>query len=214
MVGIPLTRPDYHAGFRGQVVGAIEAAISEVPGAEVDVILSPFTKEQELEGIIEATNFLAEKCVAEGYDFLWIVEADVEVPKVALYRLLRVRADVALGIYPTHQEGALRMMAGHFEVDPEHVKPIVRSDVDALTLRNNVFRGMVWAGVGCALISRRVLESLRFVYDYEEYGQKAGVHDQLFLFEAQLRGFRVLLHGGVLCGHLPEWPLHKAGGRQ
>jgi hypothetical protein len=29
------------------------------------------------------------------------------------------------------------------------------------------------------------------------------------LFESQRLGFKVLLHGDVLCGHLPEWPLRK-----
>ena len=68
---------------------------------------------------------------------------------------------------------------------------------------------MVWAGIGCALIRRRVFEGLRFVYDLREYRRKLGVHDQLFLFEAQRLGFKVMLHGDVVCGHLPEWPLKK-----
>ena len=56
---------------------------------------------------------------------------------------------------------------------------------------------------------RRVFESLRFVYSEHEFRLKVGVHDQLFLFEAQRLGFRVLLRGDVLCGHLPEWPLKE-----
>ena len=47
------------------------------------------------------------------------------------------------------------------------------------------------------------------MYDQREYERKVGVHDQLFLFEAQRLGFKVQLHGDVLCGHLPEWPLKK-----
>ena len=68
---------------------------------------------------------------------------------------------------------------------------------------------MVWAGIGCALIKRSVFEKIRFVYDPREYNWKVGVHDQLFLFEAQQLGFKVRLHGDVICGHLPEWPLQK-----
>ena len=209
MVGIPLTRPDYHADFRGQVVGAIEAAIAAVPGAEVDVVLSPSTHMQGLAGIVEATNFLARKCIAEGYDFLWIVEADLEVPRHALVRLLSDVSDISLGIYPVHQSD-LRLMAGYFQEEyVDRVKPRVQSVFDVEVLKGKVFEGMVWAGIGCALIRRRVFEKLRFVYDQREYGRKVGVHDQLFLFEAQRLGFRVLLRGDVLCGHLPEWPLKK-----
>ena len=210
MLGIPLTRPDYHADFRGRVVGAIEAAVAEVPGVEVDVVVSPATHMQGLAGVVEATNFLARKCVAEGYDFLWIVEADVEVPRHALIKLLSDVSDISLGVYPNHRPDGLRMMAGYFQEHPDRVKPDVHSVFGVEELRGKVFSGMVWAGIGCALISRRVLEQLRFVYNELEYRLKVGVHDQLFLFEAQQRfGFRVLLRGDVLCGHLTEWPLQK-----
>ena len=174
MVGIPLTRPGYHADFRGQVVGAIEAAIAEVPGAEAEIVVSPATHMQGLAGVVEASNFLAEKCVVEGYDFLWIVEADVEVPRHALVRLLSDVSDISLGIYPNHRPDGLRMMAGYFQEHADRVKPVVQSIFDVDQLRGKVFEGMVWAGIGCALIRRRVFESLRFVYSALEYRRKVG----------------------------------------
>ena len=207
MVGIPLTRPGYHGEFRGRVVGAIEAAVAEAPG--VDVVVSPATHMQGLAGVVEASNFLARKCVVEGYDFLWIVEADVEVPRHALVRLLSDVSDISLGIYPNHRPDELLMMAGYFQEHPDRVKPLVHSVFGVDQLRGKVFSEMVWAGIGCALIHRRVLEKLRFVWDEREYRRLVGVHDQLFLFRAQQLGFRVFLHGDVLCGHLPEWPLQK-----
>ena len=213
MVGIPVTSPSYHGEFRGRVVGAIEAALAEVPGVEAEVFVSPATDNEGLAGVVEASNFLAQKCVAEGYDFLWIVEADVEVPREALCRLLSVSCDISLGIYPNHRSDKLRMMAGYFEEIPDRVKPVVHSIFELEKLEGRVFRGMVWAGIGCALIHRRVFEKLRFVYDLREYERKVGVHDQLFLYEAQQRfGFSVLLHGDVVCGHLLEWPLQKLEG--
>jgi len=208
MVGIPLTRPNYHGNFRSQVVGAIEAAVAEA-NVEAKIVLSSPTVKQGAAGIVEATNFLVRACVVEGYDFLWIVEADVEVPRHALVRLLSDVSDISLGIYPNHRPDRLRMMAGFFQEHPDKVKPLVHSVFDVEKLRGKVFSGMVWAGIGCALISRRVFEKLQFVYDQNEYMRKVGVHDQLFLLEAQQLGFRVLLRGDVLCGHLPEWPLQK-----
>jgi len=208
MVGIPLTRPSYHAEFRNQVVRAIEAAVAEA-NVEAKIVLSSPTVKQGAAGIVEATNFLVRACVDEGYDFLWIVEADVEVPRHALVRLLSDVSDISLGIYPNHRPDRLRMMAGFFQEHPDKVKPLVHSVFDVEKLRGKVFSGMVWAGIGCALIRRRVFEKLQFVYDQNEYKRKVGVHDQLFLFEAQRLGFKVLLHGDVLCGHLPEWPLQK-----
>jgi hypothetical protein len=207
MVGIPLTNPSYHRNFRDKVVDSIEVALAEAD-VEHEIVVSHPTREQGLVGVVEATNSLVQKCLDEEWNRLWIVEADVEVPKHALVRLLFADGDINLGIYPNHRND-LRMMAGYFQECMDHIKPVVQSVFDVNQLRGKVFEGMVWAGIGCALISRRVFEKLRFVYDEVEYRRKVGVHDQLFLLEAQRLGYRVLLHGDVLCGHLPEWPLNR-----
>jgi len=188
-------------------VDAIEAALAECP-VEHEIVVTSRTVERGLRGVVEATNFLAEKAVAERWDYLWVVEADVEVPKHALRNLLQGDADINLGVYPNHRED-LRLMAGYFEEQNNCVQPVVHSVFDLEKLKGRIFTEMVWAGIGCALIRRRVFEGLRFVYDRREYRRKLGVHDQLFLFEAQRLGFRVFLHGDVVCGHLPEWPLQK-----
>jgi hypothetical protein len=206
MIGIPLTKPSYHGCFQNQVVEAIKASLV---GAKVDleIVISPSTKEKGLAGVVEATNSLVQKCLDEGWDRLWIVEADVEVPKHALKKLF-CEVDINLGIYPNHRPD-LRMMAGYFQERCDRVKTEVKSVFDFRKLEGQVFSGMVWAGIGCALIKRTVFEKIRFVYDLREYQRKVGVHDQLFLYEAQSLGFKVLLHGDVICGHLPKWPMKK-----
>ena len=207
LAGIPVTVPSFYSEYRQSVLGSIEAALHG-RSVEYHVCVTPKTEKQRGEGIVEATNFLAEKCVSEGYDFLWIVEADVEVPKHAFDRLLCFGADINLGIYPNHRD-QLHMMAGYFEEKLNSLKPLFHTVSNVKQLRGKVFESMVWAGIGCALISRRVLEGLRFVWDQHEFQRFVGVHDQLFLLYAQQLGFRVFLHGDVLCGHLPEWPLQK-----
>jgi len=206
MVGIPLTNPRYHRSFRDKIVNHIEASLAEAD-VKHEIVVSIPTREQGLAGVVEATNFLVQKCMDKDWDRLWIVEADVEVPKHALVRLL-CSGDINLGIYPNHRHD-LRMMAGYFEEHWDRVKPCVHSVFGVEQLRGKVFENMVWAGIGCALIHRRVLEEIRFVYDLPLYERKVGVHDQLFLLEAQRLGFKVLLHGDVVCGHLPEWSLQK-----
>jgi hypothetical protein len=62
------------------------------------------------------------------------------------------------------------------------------------------------AGTSCVLIRRCVFESgYRFKY-------KSNVTpDILFIFQIQRKGFVAKVHGDVLCGHLPEWPLSSRG---
>lgn len=67
-----------------------------------------------------------------------------------------------------------------------------------------ILSGWVFAGLSCTLIKRRVLEAgIHFKYE-------PGVgEDILFMFDVQSRGFVAKVHGGVMCGHLPEWPLQS-----
>ena len=89
------------------------------------IVLSPETGNQGLPRIVEATNFLVQKCLDENYSRLWIVEADVEVPKHSLVKLL-CDAYINLGIYPNHRPDELRMMAGYFQEYYNRVKPEVK----------------------------------------------------------------------------------------
>jgi SAM-dependent methyltransferase len=69
-------------------------------------------------------------------------------------------------------------------------------------VQGNILGGWVMAGTSCILFKRRVFEDgLRFRYDPHV------TPDILFMFDVQSRGFVAKVHGGVLCGHLPEWPL-------
>jgi hypothetical protein len=113
--------------FWNQVVEAIEVALVEVD-VDFEIVISPPTKEQGLAGVVEATNCLVQKCLDEGWDRLWIVEADVEVPKHALNKLL-CKTDINLGIYPNHRPD-LRMMAGYFQEHWDRFKPEVKSVFD------------------------------------------------------------------------------------
>jgi hypothetical protein len=87
MVGNPLTTTSFYGCFRDQIVEAIEVALVEAD-VDFEIVISPPTKEKVLAGVVEATNCLVQKCLDEGWDRLWIVEADVEVPKHALTKLL------------------------------------------------------------------------------------------------------------------------------
>uniref|UniRef100_A0A6M3XTQ3 Putative methyltransferase n=1 Tax=viral metagenome TaxID=1070528 RepID=A0A6M3XTQ3_9ZZZZ len=160
-------------------------------------------RQGNVRGIVDVTNNLIDKCITENWDYLWIVEGDVIVPPHALKTLLNSDVDIALGCYPYHTIPDL-VMAGFFYEENGIVKirNLLYEEVE-----ENVFEGMVFAGIGCALIKRSFLveSRLRFVCAPEKMG-----HDLEFLYNAQKLGYKVKLHGDVVCEHVPSYlPNHR-----
>ncbi len=198
LVGIPLTDPSYYAEYRERVVNAI---IQSIGDTSHEIYVPPSTTEKSRAGIIEATNTLVHRCLVGNFDYLWIVEGDVEVPYSAFRKLLSLDADVALGCYPFHDRTPEILMAGPFHGYPGIHSPFQIEKLSRDQLMGKVLEGFVWAGIGCALIKRRVFErGVRF---------RGYNHDLVFLWEVENKGFLARLHVDVVCGHLPEWPLEK-----
>jgi hypothetical protein len=60
------------------------------------------------------------------------------------------------------------------------------------------------AGTSCLLIRRRVFSGgCRFKF------RSNVTPDILFMFDVQRMGFVAKVHGDVLCGHLPQFPLER-----
>jgi hypothetical protein len=73
-------------------------------------------------------------------------------------------------------------------------------------VEGKILSGWVMAGTSCVLIKRRVFEGgYRFKFD------PSVTPDILFMYQVQRMGFVAKVHGDVLCGHLPEFPLADAG---
>jgi SAM-dependent methyltransferase len=170
-----------------QVVAALE-------GESYDVFVTGPTKEIELPGIVEAENVIVEKFLSGDYDYLWQVELDVQVPKDAFQRLLSLDVDVACGYVRRHTENAL--ICGFLDEDMR----VWYLPLNAV--KGQILSGWVMAGTSCILVKRRVFESgLRFRY------VRGVSSDIVFMYDLQSAGFTAKVHGDVLCGHLPQWPL-------
>ena len=197
LVGIPLTDPNFYRQYQEEVVAAIQR------NGPSQIFIPQEIREQNMKGAVEVTNSLIDKCIMENWDYLWIVEGDVVVPYHALETLRNSDVHIALGCYPYHTIPDL-IMAGFFYEEDQIVK--IRN-LHYEEVEGKVFEGMVFAGIGCALIKRSFLveSRLKFVYAPEKMG-----HDLCFLYEAQKLGYKVRLHGDVLCDHLPSYlPNHK-----
>jgi len=198
LIGFPsLGDNDRFAHYRPVTVKAAERSVGNA-GFFHEVFVSGSTRLPEMEGIVDRYNCVLQEALSKGCDFLWLLDLDVEVPEDAFEKLLGLGVDVALGYYPSHRDYN-RLIAGFLD-EKANVYYFPRQAV-----RNNILSSWVFAGTGCVLIKRRVLEAgLRFKYQ----PWKAGP-DMLFMVDVCTTGFSVKLHGEVACGHLPEWPLPK-----
>jgi len=177
------------------VLDAASQAVANVPGVSFSVYVTGPQSREGIEGIAAAQNELIDKCVGEGFDYLFLVQADVEVPPDGFQKLYGLGVDVAQGVVSGHEDKN-RLVCGFLD-EVKKVWYLPRSVVVG-----QVLSGWVFAGLSCTLIRRRVLEAgVRFRFE-------RGVgEDILFIYDVQSRGFVAKVHGGVMCGHLPQWPL-------
>jgi len=193
LVGIPSLRDnDRFRAYREDVLHHVEAALA---GVDYEVFVTGPTQTQDLPGIVEAQNELILRALEGDFSHLWLVQADVEVPVDAFGSLFSLNVDVAQGVVPRHDDRNA-LICGFMD-ESMKVWYLPRNAVEG-----QIVSGWVFAGLSCTLIRRRVLEAgIRFRYE-------RGVgEDILFMFEVQKAGFVAKVHGDVLCGHLPEWPL-------
>jgi SAM-dependent methyltransferase len=159
-----------------------------------EVFVTGPTQAIELAGIVEADNVLVDKFLSGDWDYLWLVELDVQVPSDAFQKLLSLDVDVACGYVRRHTESGL--ICGFLDEDMR----VWYLPLNAV--KGQILSGWVMAGTSCLLIKRRVFESgLHFRY------VRGVSSDIVFMFDLQSAGFTAKVHGDVLCGHLPQWPL-------
>ena len=166
-------------------------------GVSHDVFVSPPSRKGPWEGLVECQNVIVSKFLSGSYGFLWLVELDVQVPPYAFEKLRGLDVDIACGYVRRHSGDGL--ILGFLD---ENMRVWY---LPLNVVRGKVLSGWVMAGTSCLLFKRRVFESgCRFKF-------KPNVTpDILFMFDVQRAGFEAKVHGDVLCGHLPEFPLDQS----
>ena len=130
-----------------------------------------------------------------GHDYLWIVESDIIPPADALEKLLALNTDIASGAYIFRRGSPVLNVFRHI-----HGKVTPDETID----RFPEIRRPNWgkpvrcsgAGIGCLLVSRRVVEKVPFRVDPED------CHcDWVYTHDLLLTRLDYYAHLGVLCGH-------------
>ena len=202
LVSIPATLTN-HLQHREKVVDAIKAALGEVPYT-LDL---PDPNSLGWDFVMEAYNKVADRVVAEGFDYVLIVESDVIIPKNAFSHLLEQNVDVAVAVVPFHsypKNPALNDMykdivcAGIF-LDPDDVRPVTNGKLEEYRNKVVTFKdGRLVAGTGCILIKRCVFEQgIRFINNFS-----VASFDVYFWRDISKAGFSAAIDGYVVCEHL------------
>lgn len=140
-------------------------------------------------------NAARARVLAEGFDALFSVEADMIVPPDALDKLAQVDADIAYGLYCGRTSYIWLLMT---EVGAARGRSIVADEAVARGAWGKVIESK-GAGMGCTLIHRRALEQLTFRI---ERAQKLFADDWYLALDAQAAGLRQAHDTSVVCGHI------------
>jgi len=202
LVGVPCPKDDKYRGWASEVVAAAEASLTEA-GVDFETYVTPCLTGERWKSVVDAYDLIFDRFLAGHYEYLWICEADNPPPREAFRKLHSLDVDLASGFYRFHVGGHRKVIVGFLEgLDRRYIK--YRCPMRPDQVIGNILEGWVCAGTGCLLIKRRVVESgLRVKWQPPE---RTGF-DVIFLWEACMRGFTTMVHGGVECGHLPEHPL-------
>jgi hypothetical protein len=183
-----------HDRYHGYLASALSHVEEALAGVDYEVFVTPSSSKPSWEGLVECQNLVVDRFLSGVYTHLWLVELDVQVPADCFEKLLALNADIACGYVQRHSGDGL--ILGFLD---ENMR-VWYLPLNAV--KGNILCGWVMAGTSCVLIRRRVFESgYRFRY------RSNVTPDILFMFQVQRLGFVAKVHGDVLCGHLPEFPL-------
>lgn len=160
-------------------------------------------------------NLIREKVLNEGYDYLLILDQDVIPPKDVIESLMKHDKDVVSGLYFGHHDVNGEKKAMPFawvfskEInDWDNTGYLVEDEIWSPRLLKIAF-----AGMGCILIKRNVLEKIKFRYSLE-----IDAWDDRWLgVDVWNNGFEYYLDNTVKCKHLylrrkfSYWELKKQG---
>ena len=162
-----------------------------------DAVEDPKPASTRIEKIVNGRKYLREHALKNDYDFLLFVDSDVMLPNRAVEVLLATKGDVVSGVYlNVFDLGTNKVIA-----------PVVFKDLGdgncQLYTYQGVAGGLVMdigaAGLGCTLISRKVLAAV----DFRALNSQTGGEDMAFYVDARSKGFKTVANTFVKCVHRP-----------
>jgi len=180
---------------------------------KIPIVRAHYSYEKIRKKIIECKNLMREKVLQEGYDYLLTLDQDTLVPKDILESLLSFKKDLIAGVYfgYPHKEGFNLTQKNIVRIDEGKatvLTPIVwvnlptnPNKVRYLTVEELKPARLIEAflvGGGCILLSREILEKVKFRYVEEN----SNYDDYWLCNDAREKGYKVYADTGCICKHL------------
>ena len=107
----------------------------------------------------KARNEIAKKAIAEGFDYVLMVDSDIVIPSDAIDKMLETQADVVVGVYPRKNT-----QCGETELFKRGTYDFVnRYTCNDLEEMPETFQ-IKGSGLGCALIKTEVFEKMPYPF--------------------------------------------------
>lgn len=152
-----------------------------------------------------ARNVLAGTAVEGGFDWIWWVDDDMEIPDDALERLHARDATMASGLYCL-KESPVRPLVFRHASPPEGGPP----GWYRLELEPSQCHGQAWVdatGLGCFLMKREPLEKVYRATDGEPFRWSMETTDDIHFFKRTHElGYKILMDMDLRLGH---WGHHR-----
>ena len=144
----------------------------------------------------KARNDIAKKAMDGDYDYVFMVDSDIVLPKNALVKLLLNQTDICFGVYPRKYKDEIEVIKAG--------KPYVWVVYKAEEANFEDVVEVKAAGFGCALIDTDVFKKISFPYfKYETYEDGSLLsEDYYFCEKAKDYGYTIYADFGVRCGHI------------
>ena len=142
--------------------------------------------------ILTSRNILRQIVIEKNYDYLLSLEQDILPPKDIIERLLKSKKEIISAVYFMPQKDNLvPMLAVNEDRGKYRYLPFEYVDKGKHLINVN------YAGLGAILISKKVLEKIKFRVD-----EKPGFDDWFFCKDAEKEGFKIYADLSVKCKHL------------
>ncbi len=151
------------------------------------------------EALSRSLNLGRRKCLDEGYDYMFVLESDVVVPKDIIQNLMKHAQDIVTGLYYIG-DGDPRI--------PCITMPDFKKDLNAFgsrlltmderhTFFMNGLQRVAAGSFGCSLNHRNVLEQIKFYYDPRLPG-----HPDIYLYNTCFeKKIPVFVDTNIICQH-------------